>query len=118
MQHVAALLFSLLLQLEADGFINNLDSFPALFGFAQNYTYWGNAFVETYYEDTHRSYIAKYYTEYGDRLKALWEGRPNRPYNKHPIYLVGRTTGRQTVKETPINDRLEVEYVDISSKLL
>lgn len=72
MQHVGALLFSLLLQMESDGYINNLDAYPGLFAFASNYTHWGQSFVDTYFEDTHRSYITKYYTEYGDKLKALW----------------------------------------------
>lgn len=40
-QHVGSLLFTLLLQLEADGYINNLDSFPALYAFAPNYMHWG-----------------------------------------------------------------------------
>lgn len=94
MQHVGALLFSFLLQLEADGFINNLDAYPALFAFAPNYTYWCQTFVDNYYEDTHRAYISKNYTEYGDRLKALWDNRPNRPYIKFPQYLIGRTVSR------------------------
>ena len=49
MQHVGALLFSFLLQIEADGYINNLDAFPGVLGFAPNYTYWGQMFVDTYY---------------------------------------------------------------------
>ena len=72
LQHVGALLFTLLLQLEADGYVYNLDAFPGLFGFASNFTHWCQSFVNVYYEDTHRSYIAKYYTEYGERLRSLW----------------------------------------------
>lgn len=62
MQHVGALLFSFLLQMEADGYISNLDAWPGVLGFSQNYTQWGQLFTDTYYDDTHRSYIAKYYT--------------------------------------------------------
>ena len=72
LQHVACLLFTLLLQLEAEGYIHNLDEFPSPLAFTHNYTYWGESFVDSYYEETHRAYIAKYYTEYGDRLKSLW----------------------------------------------
>jgi len=118
MQHVGALLFSFLLQIEADGFINNLDAFPGVLGFAPNYTYWGSMFVDTYYDDTHRSYISKHYTEYGDRLKALWENRPNRPFIHHPLYLIGRSVSRKVVKEAQISEAIEVEYIDITSKLL
>jgi hypothetical protein len=103
MQHVGGLLFSFLLQLEADGYINNLDSYPGVLGFAPNYTHWGQAFVDVYYEDTHRSYIAKYYTDYGDRLKALWDSRPNRPFPRQPFYLIGRSTAREVVKEAQIS---------------
>ena len=44
-QHVACLLLSLLLQLEADGLIYNLDSFPSLFGFTHPYSFWFEEFV-------------------------------------------------------------------------
>ena len=117
-QHVGSLLFTLLLQLEADGYINNLDSFPALYAFAPNYLHWGEAFVESYLEETHRTYIAKYYTEYGDRLKGLWDARPKRPYSHHPNYLIGRTIAKELVKEVSISDLLEIEYVDMTSSLL
>ena len=98
--------------------MNNLDAWPGVLGFSTNYTNWGQLFVDTYYEDTHRSYIAKYYTEYGERLKALWDNRPNRPFVRYPRYLIGRTLSKEVVKEAKMSDIIEVEYVDITSKLL
>lgn len=107
-QHVACLLLALLLQLEADGYINNLDSFPSLFAFTQPYTFWFEDFVNNYYEETHRSFIAKHYTEYGNRIKALWDGRPKRPFPSHPTYLIGKTIDRYRAKKTETNEMLEV----------
>jgi len=74
--------------------------------------------VESYYEETHRAFIAKHYTEYGNRIKNLWEGRPKRPYPQHKKFLIGRTTNRETVKEQQVNEVLEVSYIDITSTLL
>lgn len=39
-QHVAALLLSLLLQLESEGYIDNLDSYPSMNAFSNPYTFW------------------------------------------------------------------------------
>lgn len=60
-QHVAALLLSMLLQLESDGHIVNLQSYPAMEAFEKDYTHWFDEFIESYYEDTHRPYMAKNY---------------------------------------------------------
>ncbi len=117
-QHVACLLLALLLQLEADGYINNLDSLPSLFAFTQPYTFWFEDFVDNYYEETHRSFIAKHYTEYGNRIKSLWDNRPKRAFSKHPIYLIGKTIDRHRAKKTETNEILEVETYDIESSLL
>ena len=40
--------------------------------FEKDYTHWFEEFIDSYYEDTHRPYMAKTYVEYGNRLKALW----------------------------------------------
>lgn len=117
-QHVASLLLTLMLQLEADGYLHNLDQLPSLFAFTQPYTFWFQEFVDSYYEDTHRSFIAKHYTDYGDRLKALWLGRPHRPFPAHPQYLVGRTLSRTTIREVQVSDVLELEYIDVTSHVL
>ncbi len=90
-QHVAALLLAMLLQLEADGHITNLEQYPAMEAFEKNYTHWFEEFVDSYYEDTHRPYMAKNYVEYGNRLKALWTDRPHREYEKLPFYLIGKS---------------------------
>lgn len=66
----------------------------------------------------HRSFIARHYTEYGNRLMALWENRPNRSFPSYPVYLVGRTIDRKKAKKTESNEMLEVETYDIESKLL
>lgn len=60
-QHVAALLVSMLLQLQHDGHINNLEEYPAMDAFQKNYIYWFDEFVESYYDDTHRPYMGKHY---------------------------------------------------------
>jgi hypothetical protein len=112
-QHVACLLLSLLLELEADGFIQNLDALPSLFAFTHPYTFWFGEFIENYYEETHRSFIAKYYTEYGNRIKSLWDNRPKRVFTSHPIYLIGKTLERHRSKKTESNELLEVETFDI-----
>jgi hypothetical protein len=117
-QHVACLLLALLLQLEADGHISNLDSFPSLFAFTQPFTFWFEEFVDNYYEETHRSFIAKHYTEYGNRIKSLWDNRPKRAFSSHPIYLIGKTIDRYRAKKTETNEMLEVETFDIESSLL
>lgn len=49
-QHVAALLLTLMLQLESEGFIENLDAMQSPFAFQKNYTFWFGDFVESYYE--------------------------------------------------------------------
>lgn len=66
----------------------------------------------------HRSFIARHYTEYGNRLMALWENRPNRTFTSYPLYLIGRTIDRKKAKKTESNQMLEVETYDIESKLL
>ena len=71
-QHVAALLISMVLQLEADGFINNLDEYPSKNALDTCYTSWFESFVNTYYDETHRAFTARNYVEYGDRIKMLW----------------------------------------------
>jgi hypothetical protein len=40
LQHVGSLLFALLLQLEADAYIENLDALPPMSAFASSYTHW------------------------------------------------------------------------------
>ena len=69
---------SMLLQLESDGIIHNLEQYPAMEAFYNNYTHWFDDFIDTYHDDTHRPYMAKHYVAYGNRLKLLWEQRPNR----------------------------------------
>lgn len=102
-QHVACLLLSMLLQLEADGYIHNLDAYPSLFAFTHPYTFWFEEFVENYYEETHRSLIAKHYTDYGNRIKALWDNRPKRSFPAAPLYIIGKTVERHRAKKTEAN---------------
>ena len=117
-QHVAALILTMLLQLEADGYIENLDSLPSPFAFHQSFTFWFEDFVDGYYEETHRSFIAKHYTEYGNRLRSLWEGRPNRHYDVRPHYLVGRSLAKAKVYESQPSEILSTDYSDVTSRLL
>lgn len=117
-QHVACLLISFLLQLESDGHVNNLDEYPSLFAFSNTYTFWFDEFIDNYYEETHRAFIAKHYSEYGNRIRNLWENRPKRPYTQHQHYLIGKTISKETVKEHQINEIIEVTYIDITSSLL
>jgi len=35
--------------------------------------------------------MAKNYVDYGNRLKTLWNERPQREYQKLPFYLIGKT---------------------------
>jgi hypothetical protein len=84
--------------MESDGYLHNIDEWPSLFAFTHPYTFWFEEFVESYYEETRRSFIAKYYTDYGDRLKLLWDGRPGRPFVSAPRFLIGRTASKETVK--------------------
>jgi hypothetical protein len=44
-QHVAALLLSMLLQLEHDGVITNLEAYPSMEAFEPNYTHWFQDFI-------------------------------------------------------------------------
>ena len=48
-------------------------------------------FVNSYYEDTQRPYTSKNYSDYGIRVKKLWDERPNRPLkNPFPRILLGK----------------------------
>jgi len=115
---VAALLLSMLLQLESDGHIVNLQSYPAMEAFEKDYTHWFDEFIESYYEDTHRPYMAKNYVEYGNRLKALWTERPKRDYEKLPFYLVGKTLERTNISEEIFHEMIELRVEDVTSELL
>jgi hypothetical protein len=108
----------MLLQLETDGHINNLEEYPALLAFEQNYIHWFEEFIEGYHDDTHRAYMAKHYTDYGNRIKALWVNRPKRPYVKYQKFLIGKTVSKETVKEETINEIVSVSHEDIKSSLL
>eukprot|EP00919_Chromeraceae_sp_WS-2016_P039162 GHVR01093460.1.p1 GENE.GHVR01093460.1~~GHVR01093460.1.p1 ORF type:complete len:100 (-),score=0.21 GHVR01093460.1:898-1197(-) len=88
----------MLLQLEADGHINNLEEYPALYGFENNYIHWFDEFIDAYFDNTRRPFMAKHYVDYGNRIRALWNDRPNRPYPKYVKYLIGKTISKETFR--------------------
>ena len=86
--------------------------------FEKDYTHWFEEFVDSYYEDTHRPYMAKAYVEYGNRLKTLWTERPNRPFEKMPFYLIGKSLEKTTVSEETFHEHIELRIEDVTSELL
>lgn len=82
----------MVMQLEHDGFINNIDDYPSRFAVDSGYSSWFESFVTNYYNDTHRPYTAKSYMDYGNRIKMLWDERPNRPLkDSFPKIIIGKT---------------------------
>ena len=99
-QHVAALLISMVLQLERSGFISNLDQYPSRNALDVCYTSWFENFVNNYYDETHRPFTGRNYVEYGDRIKMLWTERPERPLNNpYPHILIGKSIETNIVKQ-------------------
>ena len=118
-QHVAALLISMVLQLESDGLINNLDELPSRNALDICFTSWFEPFVNNYYDETHRAFTAKNYVEYGDRIKMLWTERPNRPLTvMYPRILIGKSIESQPVKSETVLDIFDITQTDIKSYYL
>ena len=89
-QHISALLLSMLLQLEKDGYLS-LNDYPPTTVNNEEYTSEFNSFVSSYYEESRRSYKGSHYVEYGERLRELWANRVAKP-RLHRNWLVGSTT--------------------------
>lgn len=83
---------AMVLELEHDGFINNLDEYPGKMALERNYTSEFEPFIDKYYEESQRPYTSKNYAEFGLKVKRLWEERPNRPMkDPFPRVLLGKT---------------------------
>ena len=84
-----------------------------------SYTSWFDNFVLKYYNDTHKPYTSKNYVEYGNRIRMLWEERPNRPLkNQYPPLLIGKTVEFKKVSEETVSEIITIVQSDIKSHLL
>lgn len=117
--HTPALFISMLLQLEKDGLLYNLDEYPSYNSFEECYSSWLGKFVSNYYEDNHRPYTYHSYIEYANRLKRLWDQRPNRPLrDPFPRYIIGKTIDSVEVKENEFAGVFTVQEYDVKSNCL
>jgi hypothetical protein len=114
-QHISALLISMLLQLEKDGFIS-LNDYPSGNVMNEEYSSEFNQFVNSYYEESRRSYKGSNYIEYGERIKDLWSARQSKP-RKHKNWLGGAISNSAESVKT-IHGPIEVSIADLTCSLL
>ncbi len=107
----------MLLQLQADGMIENLDAIPAAHSFHFKFTFWFKEFIEGYYEETHQPYTAKHYTEYSNRMKKLWDNRPDRPYDKFNS-LIGKTVEKEGVGQEKMQENIGINQINIQCAMV